>query len=196
MDQKIRVICDLDGNAADFFALLFEHHYRNTGERATVAQMLSWNMKAHVEHGDKLIEAFYAPGFFRQLAPMPGAVRGLKCLVDAGVEPLIVSTPCTPHSAAEKMEWCAEHLPFISHKSVWIGHDKSEFHADVLMDDGPHNAEAYRARHPHALIVGIEHPYNAGCKAYDLLAKDWANPLDAWRQMIDFLDERLGLPGW
>lgn len=185
----MRAVVDMDSILCGFFERLWERHEARTGEKVTTHQILSWNMSAHVKHGKELVEAFYEPGFFASLDPLPGAVRGLQALVDAGYDVLIASAPCTPHSAAEKIEWCARHLPMIPYKKVWIGHDKSELHGDVLIDDGPHNAEAYRAKHPHAKILSIAYPYNAGCRAYDLLAEGHKDPAAAWRQMIEFLAE-------
>lgn len=182
--KKLRILVDLDGIVADFFKLLFREYERETGESVDVSQILSWDMAKFVQHPDTLNQIFSRQGFFTRLDPIPGAVEAVKELHAGGHEVVIVSSPCTHHSAAEKLEWCARHLPFLDQKNVWIGHKKHHVRGDVLIDDGPHNISAYRAEHPGALLLGISYPYNLDAP-YDLRASGHDSPSVAWLQILD-----------
>lgn len=198
MDEvSMRVLCDSDSVIADFFPPLFREYARRTGEIVTVDQIKTWDMGKHVSQPDVLYGIFMEPGFFRNLQPMPGAVEALRAWVDAGIEVVVATSPCTAHSAAEKIEWCVEHVPFIDPKglhgrikvprNLWIGHDKHHIVADVMVDDGPHNALAYRKAHPDAFIATIAYPYNEapdGSDApYNWRCGHWSDPAAAWAEI-------------
>lgn len=159
----MRILVDLDGIVADFFKTLL-HLYNGLTwdycEEVTADRILGWDMGSYVDRPELLETIYRTPGFFLRLEPVSGAVESLKQLQDSGHEIVIVSSPCTPHSAAEKISWCEQYLPFIDKKNVWLGHRKYQLQGDVLIDDGMHNAMAYRRNHPDALIYTIAYGYN------------------------------------
>jgi 5'-nucleotidase len=183
MTKKLRILVDLDGIVADFFGPLWVEYERLTGEKISTSQILCWDMSKYVSHPEVLKSIYFRHGYFTTLPTLPGAVNALGELADDGHELVIVSSPCTPHSAAEKLEWCKKHLPFLDQKNVWIGHNKHHVRGDILIDDGPHNISAYRREHPEAFLTGIAHPYNEGA-SYDLRADCHEKPADAWDQML------------
>jgi 5'(3')-deoxyribonucleotidase len=165
----MRILVDMDCIVADFFGGLFKSYYKKTGEKLVIDQITQWDMTNCVNHPDVLMDCFKKRGFFRNLKPLDGAIEYLEKLQLQGHEVLIVSTPCTPHSAAEKIEWCTEHLPLISYKNVWLGHRKYQIPGDVLIDDNPSTAQEYRNHYPDSLILTIAYPYNK-TGAYNLRA--------------------------
>jgi 5'-nucleotidase len=184
--KNLRILVDLDGIVADFFGLLFREYEWETGESIDISQILSWDMAQYVQHPETLNRIFFRPGFFTRLKPIPGALESLRALAGEGHELVIVSSPCTPHSAAEKVDWCKTHLPFLDQKNVWIGHKKHHVRGDVLIDDGPHNAVAYRSEHPEALLVSIAYPYNEGAP-YNLRVHGHEDPAGAWRAILNHI---------
>lgn len=183
--KKLEINVDLDSIVVDFFGGLWEDYEKVTGERVTTDQILSWDMSKHVGDPQALVKCFYEPGFFRKLKPIPGAIEALKVLHDNGHEITILSSPCTAHCATEKLEWCAQHLPFIPFGNLGIFHKKHKVTGDVLIDDGLHNVQAYRKAHPDALICGIAYPYNEDPQNhYDLRAEGFKDPVGAWTEIV------------
>lgn len=188
--KKLEIVCDLDGIAADFFGSLFEQYNALTGENVTQADIQSWNMSDHVKNPDLLQHLFRVPGFFRKLKPIGGAVGCLRQLHAEGHEIHIASSSCTDEGFSEKAHWVSEHLPFISRHNVAIMHRKGQLHGDVLIDDGAHNATAFRARNPSALILSIWYPHNDQSKDHDYLAADYSLPEAAWSKILSTIRQR------
>jgi 5'(3')-deoxyribonucleotidase len=172
--HKLRILVDMDGITADFNQALLAAYNKESGENIT--EFTSWDF-ADIKHPELVNEIFRRPGFFRNLVPIAGAIEGLRKLVSEGHEVVVVSSPVTPISASEKIEWVAEHLPFLPSKNLWLGHNKHHIKGDVLIDDGLHNAAAYRANWPYALIMTIAYPYNEDHAAnYDRRYPGYGNP--------------------
>lgn len=186
--KSLDILVDLDATVAHFFPPLWVEYERRTGEPVTTHQIKTWDMSAHVTHGAVVNAIFRELNFFRGLQPMPGALEVLQELFDEGHNILIATAPCTPHSAAEKYDWVGEHLPYVKrHDQLYIGGDKSRILADILVDDGPHNAAAWVARNPKKPVIGIAHPYNEDSSAYWLLARGHDAPVVAWRTMAAYI---------
>lgn len=183
--RRLEICVDLDGIAADFFKDLLQQYNALTGESSSVEDIVSWEMGDCVKYPSVLREVFHTPGFFRNLSPVAGAVEALREMVNMGHTVHIVSSGCTPHSYTEKALWCAEHLPFIGLSHVSISHRKGQLHGDVMIDDGPHNARAFRHKNPKSLILGIEWPHaKQDRNVFDFLA-DYRDPHAAWGAILD-----------
>jgi 5'-nucleotidase len=83
------------------------------------------------------------PGFFTDLAVKDNAVEVLKSLQNH-YEIFIVSAATEfPNSMKEKLDWMAEHFPFISWTNiVFCGH-KHMIQADYLIDDHEKNLKTF-----------------------------------------------------
>lgn len=109
------VYLDLDGVLADFDA------------------GIGWKFE---ERKDDPPEMFRL-GFFRQLAPVPGArVFVNEILSFSGLDVYIASKPSTKniHSVTEKYEWVREHFPELF-KKIFLVCDKSHLIGHYLIDD-------------------------------------------------------------
>jgi hypothetical protein len=78
-------------------------------------------------------------------------------------------------------------LPSFSKKEIVLTGSKHLIDGDVLIDDSPHNAEAYRKAWPESKILTIKYPYTLGCKAYDLIANNYLHTDVAWETILDYL---------
>lgn len=79
----------------------------------------------------------FVPGFFRNLAVMPGAKEAVaKLMADPTLDVYVGSkhTSKVPGCATEKIEWIQEHFPALLRKVVLVC-DKSLLRGDVLIDD-------------------------------------------------------------
>jgi 5'-nucleotidase len=115
-----------------------------------------------------------APGFFRELPPMPGAMDAVEVLTERA-EVYVCTAPMAsaPSCADEKRAWIGEHMPgghrYWAHRTI-ITNDKTLVYGDALVDDRP---EVKGHRRPDWVHVLYRQPYNVercddpdGCDAW------------------------------
>lgn len=185
----MRILLDMDAITVDFFGPLLAEYYHRTGEYIHIDQITEWDMGKNVTHRDKLFQIFHEPGFFENLPPIPGAIATIEDFIHSGHEVVIVSAPCTPHSAAEKIKWCSKHLPFIDPKNIILCHhnQKHRVNGDVIIDDNAETATKYVQAHPKAIALTLAYAYNnIHPTPYTLRA---GGPSDtSWSQIKDIVD--------
>lgn len=190
MSKKLRVVLDADAILADFMGGLWEAIYKDCGVEGDTALVTGWDkidagLARPLPLGRKAADYFLAPGFFLGLKPLPGAITAVKALLADGHEVVVATTPCSPHSASEKIQWFAKHFPFLDQKNIFIGHKKYMIQGDVLVDDGLHNAEDFRKHQP-ASVLTIAYPYNQDDgRVFDLRAEGYQNTTFAWGQILE-----------
>lgn len=125
----MRIFVDQDGVLADF-----DGHMRRSGLTSDEIKRL--------------------PGAYLAMAPIPGAIEGVKRLISKGHDVWVATKPPTaiPHAYADKVAWILKHLPELKRKIV-LTHDKSLLRGDLLIDDRPHRARAFRFE-GHTIIFG------------------------------------------
>jgi 5'(3')-deoxyribonucleotidase len=191
MSMKKRILVDMDAIVVDFFGPLMKIYETETGEKVVLDQILSWDMAQYVGQGDILLSIFKRPFYFRDLAPLPGAINALKRL-SKKYDVVIASYACTPDAAKEKVQWCEEWLPFLDVKSVFLCSRKELIKADCLIDDGLHNAAAYKIAWPKALVLTIAYPYNNdNGKIYDARVGHHSAPAKAWKKILQIIEKEL-----
>lgn len=183
----MRIILDMDSILADILPAWLDESNRLFGERLTVADVTDWDMSKLSKGGKAIFGILAKPGFFSALKPIPGAIEATKALHDSGHEVFVVTAAEFPCNFSEKAEWFREHLPFLGKRRFVMAHEKHLLAADAIVDDGPHNAEAYKKAHPHALAMTIGYAYNRDCPHYDLIAGDHSDTRAAWAQITERL---------
>jgi 5'(3')-deoxyribonucleotidase len=120
------------------------------------------------------------PEFYTRLDPVPGAIEGVKALLDRGHEVRIVTA--VPVSAGiayhGKCQWVRDHMPFFNLKHLYAVHQKAEVEGDILLDDGPHNIEAWEK----AGKVGCYFTTRANT------GKPSAHRVSTWPEFIQLID--------
>ncbi len=182
----MRILVDLDSTVADLLTPLLALHNAENDDDLTVERITSWNILEHVKVGTvSAMEALFArPGLFFNLAPLPGAIEGVRALDTAGHDVYVVSAVEHAPGFSEKAAWVHHHLPFISKRKFILAHDKHLISADALIDDWPGTAKAMRAAQPQCFVTGIKYPYNASGEHYHYLADDWQRPARAWGEIV------------
>jgi 5'-nucleotidase len=82
---------------------------------------------------------FLSRGFYRNLPPVPGAIKAVTDLLAEGFGVYICTSPLEQyqHCVLEKYEWVEEHLGSEFTTRVILTRDKTLVRGDVLIDDKP-----------------------------------------------------------
>lgn len=122
---------------------------------------------------------FRAPGFCRDLPPLPGAVDALHALVDAGADVRLLTAPLSVASCpSDKWQWVERHLGADFTRRLILAKDKTLVRGDLLVDDKPHISGSLTPAWTH---VRFTQPWNAGIPG---------PRLDRWSDWRSLLAER------
>lgn len=143
--MKLTILIDQDGPLADFDAAAWdevskldpemrdidspdEQTRRYILDHVTNRQMQRWLKRNRIE----------AAGWFRNLPPTPGAIDGVRGLIDAGFDVWVATKPmeANPSCRDDKAAWLRQHIPELERKLL-IAPDKSMIRGNVLLDDAP-----------------------------------------------------------
>ncbi|WP_414648890.1 5' nucleotidase, NT5C type [Dokdonella sp.] len=120
---------------------------------------------------------YHAPSFYRDLAPIAGAVEGAKAMLNAGIDVRICTSPLDAyrHCVPEKYEWVERYLGHEFVRRIVVTKDKSLILGDVLIDDNP---EIPVSRPPAWCHVVYDQPYNGNHVGPRVTWKSWEAILD------------------
>ena len=182
------ILVDQDGVLADF-----EHRLSQTWQQATpthehpgVAPHERRHFCAKDDYPERLRDAvqriYTAPGFFRNLPPIDGALDALQAMLARGHDVRICTSPLTLYQncVGEKYEWVDRHLGAEWVARMVVTKDKTLVHGDILIDDKPH---VTGARTPTWQHVVYDQPYNQQAPGLRL---HWGN----WQEILGTH------PGW
>lgn len=125
----------MDGVLADVEKHIIYHYERLYGVSIPYASIVGKSEEQAFPISGAVGEIVRAPGFFRSIPLIPGAIEALTELVK-DYEVFIVSAAVEfPTSLNEKLEWLAWHFPFISWRNIVFCGDKSIIKADIMVDD-------------------------------------------------------------
>lgn len=129
------------------------------------------------EYSDKIRAITSAPGFFRNLPPIPGAVDILPELINRGHLVQICTSPMskTPTCLQEKYDWVVEHLGDDLARTMIIAKDKTMIKGDVLVDDRPSFVGRYFPEWRHVVFHAA---YNASLPKSIWRLRHWKEALD------------------
>jgi 5'-nucleotidase len=169
-----RLLIDMDGVLCDLVGKWFAVYNREHNDAIRLEQMTHWGPHLYARKGKAIYRYLTQPGFFRDLAPIPGAIAGMRKLHAWGHELVIVTAAKNGHR--DKMEWVHEHLPFLPPGNIVFAHRKELVRGDVMFDDAPHNLLAFA---PYGLPVAMDYPYNQG--APGMRVRSWSEFLQLIR---------------
>lgn len=143
---------DLDGVTCNYEAGFRWHVARSLGIReeelgpiTTWKPYEAWEQIKDESHYMELHTNAVRDGLFRSLQPMEGASKALWELSDKGVHIRVVTHRFFGNGnhqvvAADTVAWLDRHE--IPYRDLCFLGSKSQLHADVFIDDAPHNVDA------------------------------------------------------
>lgn len=189
---------DQDGTLNHWGPTGWDLHLEPYGERAKNiprhADQRSFNLKLGLTKDECLIvdEIFNASGFYRNLAPIEGAVEAVKLTVERGHTVNIVTTPwwANPSCLQDKSDWVAEHFGEEYRSYIFFGGDKTMWRGDYLIDDKPEIHGLYEGDKSWTQIMFTQ-PYNTEVKSFYRL-DSWAE----WPGMLEELESTSSYSRW
>ena len=136
-----RILLDMDGVLCNLIGKWFTTYNQEYGDRIHIDALEDWGPHRIARAGKAIYKYLAQPGFFRDLEPIEGAIDGVRTLLDRGHDVVIVTAARRGHR--DKLEWVAEHLPFLPRDNIVFAHRKELVRGELLFDDAPHNLEAF-----------------------------------------------------
>lgn len=129
------------------------------------------------EWRDRVRAVCSAKGFFRSLAPIPGALEALRAMLAEGIDVRICTAPLDAyeHCVLEKYQWIEDHLGREFTRRVVMTKDKTLVRGDWLIDDNPTIVGSRTPAWRHAIY---DAPYNRAATGATRMT--WAD----WRQTL------------
>jgi len=161
-----------------------------------------WIEKCVPSHiGEKVYGFLNQKHIYQRLQPLDGGVEALQYLSEIGYDVMIATAYVRdPDSAADKIRWVKQWLPFIKRNNVFLCHRKELIRADCFIDDSPDNLIKYREEWSlpgvWPLVLTIDWPYNRGQevdKAIDKRFGSYVDTRSAWKDMLNYIMENLPL---
>lgn len=140
MNEKPVILVDMDDVMADFYTAALTSlpiHVRRPRTEFYVERNYPNEFHSKIE------KTYLTPGFFKNLAPIPGLHEGWQKLIDNGYAPRVASSPVALNTTCvkDKLAWLERVMvpdfgPSITQQAT-IDADKWKYPAIALFDDRP-----------------------------------------------------------
>jgi 5'-nucleotidase len=186
MDKPICLI-DMDAILVDMLTAWLAKYNQEAQESVLISDIKEYDMDK-VCRPEILYKILEKPGFFYDMAPMPGAVDAFTQLMEEKYEIFIVTQPPRKAEFAvrDKCRWVKKHFPSFNITNMVFCHKKYLIRGDLLFDDKPAHLSTWKLYNPSGLTATLDWPYNAHCDA------DFHGDLNTgWREFVEFVHKRL-----
>jgi 5'(3')-deoxyribonucleotidase len=175
-----RIGVDLDSTLNNLEEVWLARYNADYGDALTVKDMSNWDVTTYVkpECGKKMYDYLKEPGFFRNLDIKPMAKPVMEYLWNH-FEVYIVSSS-HPKVVGDKWDWIEHYLPFIPAKNFVPLHEKDLFKMDYLIDDGPHNIEAFSGTG-----ILMDAAYNQHLKERYVRCYNWRDVFSYFQKVVE-----------
>lgn len=179
------VLLDMDDMICRLAFKALRIYNEDHGTSVTQDDVVSWGMPC-IEY------ALDRPGFFDDLAPMPGAIENIERLrASPDIRLRFITSPWNSASAVSKYAWLARHFSWATPRFVHLTHDKWAVYGDYLLDDSPKHLTRWSTHWPTSQALTIAYPYNVEVPASVRRFEGYRDPAAAWAGMVDFILERV-----
>jgi 5'-nucleotidase len=139
------VLADLSGSALHIMSQRHDLAHLVTAQTYYELKNPVFKLNFPLEYQDEIDRIIRAPGFVRELKPIPGALEALESLVAAGIHPWILTSPLGNDPTIgqiEKSAWLSKHVyPRIGYENisgVLYTNQKEKLKFDYVIEDRPH----------------------------------------------------------
>lgn len=175
----LTIALDMDGVVYDCLGPWTRWLAETHGETITPDQITTWDFHTQVKCGVKVYDFLDTPGAFLDMQAAPGAIAAINYAHGLGVRQFFVSTIKTRQGAWEKQQAIARDFPYLANDVLITSGSKDLIRADVLVDDGPHNLEAFSL---YGLTCKVPYKYNAHVET-DFVLVQWSE----YPKLVEYL---------
>lgn len=187
----MRILLDLDSTLNNLLQKWLGDYNADYNDNKTITDIKGWHLHKYVkpECGKDIYKYLGYRGYFSSLIPLPGSKEFVETLRrNHDVCIVTASSNRGPFEERDKLNWVSKHYGFDKYDFITT-HSKWLVAGDILIDDGPHNAQEYRDTWPKAGVLTIQYPYNEECGAYDFIAGNWDNTEAAFKSLYDWITD-------
>lgn len=139
-EKDFIILFDMDGILADWqkkFDDLISEHIPEVEVIAPITNYYAQDLYPE-SHQKRIRELMMTPGFYRELAPIAGAIEAVNRMAEKYTV-FFCSAPLNGHEtcASEKVQWVREHFGFDWESKIVLANDKTLVQGDILIDDKP-----------------------------------------------------------
>lgn len=175
------ILVDMDDTIEQLLKTWLRRINEQCGRNVVPDDVKEWNLAAAYPGltREQVYGVADAPGFWKDVEPVPGAAEALKHFMDEGHEVYIVTATEIAHIKEKMEDVLFRYFPFLNWSQVIITCRKQLIRGDVLIDDGIHNLEGGEYRK-----ILVTAPYN---KNYDAEANGMIR-VNSWDEIIRIID--------
>jgi 5'-nucleotidase len=185
----VLIACDVDEVVVDMYPAWLRKYNRDYQDTLTPADLTTFHLHEVVKKdcGHDIYGYLEDPDLYDTVEAIHGAVDGVAALRAQGHQVVFVSA-CTFNMVDQKVR-CLQRLGFCAGdgkgalpRDFIAMRDKSRVHADVLIDDAPHNLDAWWRVHRRPTIVFTQ-PHNRTFNA------PWARRAHDWQAILGHISD-------
>lgn len=188
--KPLVIAIDLDSTVCDLLSEWLRLYNTEYDATTSLSDIKYWEMAKNVPIGKDIYKYLGDDDLYCRLDPFPGAIETVKEFHDSGHEIHILTAPSPgfEQTAADKLRWCKQFLPFIPFNRISLIHAKERFVADVLIDDSPGHLESHYKTQRQSKRIAIAYPYNeCAAQFMDLRADSFEQPDVAWEAIRQYI---------
>lgn len=148
---------DLDSTLNCLNEKWLEDYNRDYNDTMTMEDITHWDWHDLVkpECGKKLYHYLGIPQYFYNLGVKEDSQEVTRWILEHFDIYVVTAYGKYVETAPDKFRWLREYFPHIDERNVIFMNDKSKLRTDFLIDDGPHNIEAFLG-----LGIVVDYAYN------------------------------------
>ena len=178
------VAIDIDGPLANLHKEWYARYNQEYEDTLSVERVTDWALHKFVKPvcGLKIYDYLLDPTLYDDVEVEEGAKEAVELLKQKGNRVIFVSS-APAGSCDPKYRWMIRE-GFLSskqrsHEDLVFAYDKSLIRAAILIDDGPHNLEAFQG-----LSIAFDTPYNQVVKKPRIYRmKGWKDLPELWEKI-------------
>lgn len=160
----MRILIDQDQVLCCWVERILEWYNEDKHTSFTRDDIKKWDMTENLgDQADDFIRSCMRyPEFYRDLAPVEGAIYGMERLIRDEYDVLVVTAvpKCAGIAFHGKHEWLRRNIPSFDLNNFFACHRKYLVDGDVLFDDGLHNIKPFVMSGPRRHAVVMDTPWN------------------------------------
>lgn len=190
----MRIAVDMDEVLAQFVKKVLDRWNRENGTSFKRENFQLWDMKATLgPEADVILKEWCGEDtFFRYLQPVPGAIKGFNSLIDAGHD-VLVATAVLAHANYcydDKRAWMRDQFPRWNMDNFIACARKGFIDADILIDDGPHNIEAWLKAGKSGAVL-LDAPWNQSFQPAAAREPNRFTRVKNWDEIVAYVERRV-----